>query len=95
MTWGEHIYQSLVTTAFLAVVSSSRVTISLIPFVCMCVNLFKLFEAIYLKGDSRVSNFDKRGGQIYFLTPSPALCWVVVNSLSGNQAHSCFVLIMI
>ena len=31
------------------------------------------------------------GGQIYFLTPSPALCWVVVDSLSGNQVHSCFV----
>ena len=31
------------------------------------------------------------GGQIYFLTPSPALCWVVVNPLSGNRAHSCFV----
>ena len=79
------------TTAFLAVVSSSRVTISLTSFVCMCVNLFKLFEAIYFKGDSRVSKFDKRGGQIHFLTPSPALCWVVVNPLSGNRAHSCFV----
>ena len=41
-------------------------TISLIPFVCMCVNLFKLFEAIYFKGDSRVSKFDKRGVRFIF-----------------------------